>query len=209
MTPLFKYMRKQHARLLLTQGKVRIGTLYEFRDLESHGDVVGDAGEGKKSLHLHGKGDTWTAKTIPDFAKTFFNLGPEASMTLEGVTLQLPQESPDHYMFCATSEFNEAALSDFGYDSCIRIDDPRRFFMAISHTIRHQASFVGAFHCQYTSRDAPYDEDNGIHPALIKDPKYASQREVRGLWTPHKIPIKPVVIQNRRIAGYCSAQFEL
>jgi len=209
MPSLFKYMRKQHAKLLLSLGKLRIGTLYEFRDMEAHGNVVGDADEGKKSLFLDGKGEAWTAESIPDFATNFFKLGPKGRLTLNGIRLQLPQESPDYYMFCATTEFNQSALNDFGYDACVRIDDPLRFFLAVSHSVRHHASFEGVFDCQYTSRDIAHDKDQGTHPALIKDSKYAAQKEVRGLWKPQKSSIKPVIIQNRRIAGYCSPQYGL
>ena len=209
MTPLFKYMRKQHARLLLNDGKVRVGTLHEYRDTEAHGCVIGDDTEGTKNLFLDGHGETWTPASIPAFAKTFFELGHESSVTLEGIRLQVPQESPDFYLFCASSEFNEHALREFGYDACVSIDDPQRFFAAISHRLRHKASLEGVFHCQYRDRDAPHDSDDGTHPALIKHPKYKDQHEVRALWRPQKESVRPVIIESRKAMQCCSPWYGL
>jgi SEC-C motif len=44
--PLYKFMRPEHAAALLSDGCVRVGTMYGYRDQESHGFVVGDEGEG-------------------------------------------------------------------------------------------------------------------------------------------------------------------
>lgn len=50
MTVLYKYMKREYADPLLTKGELLINTLYEYRDKEKHGAVIGDDSEGKK-LH--------------------------------------------------------------------------------------------------------------------------------------------------------------
>ena len=204
--PLFKYMRKEHALALLERGHIRIGTLYEYRNVERYGTAIGDTEEGVKNLHLDGSGETWDASTIPEFARTFFNLGPGGAVTLQpGIRLDVPQQSPEYFLFCASSAFDKKAMQAFGYDSCVVIEDPSRFFKALSHTFRHKGSFEGVYECQYGPRSVPYDRDDGMHPALIKDPAYAYQKEVRALWRPRSSRPVPKVVESQKAAKWCSA----
>jgi hypothetical protein len=67
---LFKYMRKAHAQRLLSEGVVRIGTLYEYRNIEKHGLVVGDDAEGTKSAVMHVPDLTMTKQEhVPEFVR--------------------------------------------------------------------------------------------------------------------------------------------
>ena len=52
MVVLYKYMKKEHAKLLTKQGSLRVGTLYEFRNKEKHGQEIGDNKEGIKSAYM-------------------------------------------------------------------------------------------------------------------------------------------------------------
>lgn len=202
---LYKYMRKEHARLLLDKGRLRIGTLYEYRNAELHGSAIGDREEGVKNLHLDGTGQHWDAGSIPEFAQTFFKLGPEANLTLDGVRLVVPQQSCDYFLFCTSSILDAATMHKMGYDACVVIEHPDRFFAAISHSFRHRGNFEGAYECHYGSRSIPHNQDNGVHPALIKEPAYAYQKEVRALWRPIKTSLAPQIIDCRKLIAWCSA----
>jgi len=204
MSILYKYMQKEHAKLLIEEGKFRIGTLYEYRDIEKHGEVIGDFEEGKKSTYMAISFETWNPNNQPEFTKDFFNLSGNGSLTISNLTLEKPNDSPNHYLFCTTDIFDKNALADFGYDTCIIIENPKRFFSIISKTLRHKAKYLGAFKCQYQSRRVSYNQDNGAHPAIIKPLKYKSQNEVRGLWLAKKKIIKPIIIQSHRAAKLCN-----
>lgn len=203
MTVLYKYLRKQHADLLIKKGKFRIGTLYEYRDIEKHGTIVGDEGEGKKSLYLNVGSEKWTTDNQPDFTKNFINIANGISVRMERVSFQKSESSSNYYLYCTTEVFDENALKDFGYDSCLLIEKPDQFFAAITKTLRHKGAFEGVFHCQYVPRRVEHDKDHGIHPAIIKDPIYKDQKEVRALWKPFKANISPLVIDCRDAAKYC------
>jgi len=202
-TVLYKYLRKQHADLLIKRGKLRIGTLYGYRDIEKHGTKVGDADEGKKSLYMKVGPEQWTADNQREFTKGSIKIANGISVHMENVSFQKSESSTDYYVYCATEEFDENALKDFGYDACVVIEKPDRFFAAISRTLRHKCTFEGVFHCQYVPRKVEHNKDHGIHPAIIKDPSYKDQKEVRALWKPFKRSISPLVIDCRDATKYC------
>ncbi|HTN94670.1 MAG TPA: hypothetical protein VMJ33_08825, partial [Gallionella sp.] len=193
-----------HAELLLKKGKLRIGTLYEYRDIEKHGTVIGDKEEGKKSLYMDVKYGNWTHNNQPEFSKSVLKIGEGGVVHVIDSTIEVVENSPNIFIFCTTEDFDQNAMADFGYDCCVVIEKPERFFSAISHTIRHKAIFEGVFRCQYVSRRQPHDADHGTHPAIIKDPSYKPQKEVRALWKPIKKNIEPIIIECRDAARYCS-----
>jgi peptide-methionine (R)-S-oxide reductase len=43
-----------------------------------------------------------------------------------------------------------------------------------------------------------------VNPALLKDPRYEYQGEVRALWRPHRLPIEPKLIMCPSLARFCS-----
>ncbi|WP_198358656.1 hypothetical protein [Noviherbaspirillum autotrophicum] len=185
---------------------MRIGTLYEYRNTEIHGEVIGDNTEGYKTRFMELNGaHVWTSETQPEFSRGFLKIAPGTKLTVRGNgTLTEPHESVNYYLFCATKVFNKEAMDEFKYDACIVIEHPEKFFRAISRTIRHQAAFEGIFNCQYIGRRISHDVDPGIPPAIIKDPTYKNQQEVRGLWKPLKANPSPMIINCPDAARYCS-----
>ncbi|MEZ8470771.1 hypothetical protein AB6D20_007280 [Vibrio splendidus] len=203
MPLLYKYMKKEHAKLLLEQGSLRIGTLYEFRDEEKHGKEVGDNKEGTKSAYMEVDNEQWSPSNQPEFSKSFFNLGTNGSINISGVTLERPQNSPDFYIYCTTYEFDESAMRDFGYDTCIEIEQPEKFFKCISKSLKHKANYQGSHRCKYQPRRLPHNLDSGVHPSLVKEVEYAYQKEVRSIWVPTKQNIEPIIIKAKNIQKYC------
>jgi len=58
--------------------------------------------------------------------------------------------------------------------------------------------------CQYISRHLEEsDPKTTVHPALIKDPKYQDQKEVRILWWPVEENINPVTVKCDAAARCC------
>lgn len=204
---LYKYLKKTHAELLLNHGKLRLGTLYEYRDMDTYGTVIGDQNEGKSSRFMEIRRNCWTSNNQPEFTKSFFKLESGATLNISGITLVKTQESQDFYLYCITEEFNKDTLIDFDYDCCVVIEHSAQFFAAISRTIRHKARFDGVHKCQYMPRLQPHDSIKEVHPAIIKDPTYQRQKEVRALWAPINSSITPRVIQCRDAAKFCTMHY--
>jgi hypothetical protein len=75
-------MDRRWASAFIKHGKIRIGTLYSFRNVESHGDQVGDSKEGTKQIRSktfkHLDTDKWNE--IPYWMKQGINVeSPGAS----------------------------------------------------------------------------------------------------------------------------------
>ena len=203
MRVLYKYLKKEYAELLINKGNLRIGTLYEYRDIEKHGKIIGDEGEGTKSVYMEMNNVTWTKDTQPAFGKSFFNLGEGGVVHFDGITLEKPTHSPNYYMYCTTSVIDENALVDFGYDTCVVIENPTKFFLAVNRVMRHKGIYEGVFPCAYQSRRVAHYQDNGIHPAIIKPTEYRNQSEVRALWRPKKNKAEPMVIECFKARQFC------
>lgn len=203
--PLFKYMRRAHAHRLVAEGIARIGTLYEYRDIERHGEIVGDHTEGTKSaamlvpyLEIRKQED------VPAFVRDRFKIGPNTTVKLVNSKFVVSEESPNYYVYSLAAEYSPAVMKEFGYDACVRIDDPSRFFSALSRCFRHHGTFLGVFACVYMPREVPHTEQHQVHPALIKEPRYAGQMEQRGIWEPMARNIRPQILKCRRIVRWCS-----
>ena len=210
---LFKYVRARHLKDILEHGRFRLGTLYEYRDIEEHGQAIGDADEGKHRT-------AFTSANRTDFnlqdgsqAAQFFRghitpdnhlAGIRRMVLLPGTKVIAEAQAPDMFVFCASTIFDKALMVEFGYDACIRIEAPHRFFSAISHAIRHQARFVTFSEVVYRDRETSHLNPHTIHPALMKGLDYSRQAEVRALWEPLRENIQPLFVSCRKAAGYCS-----
>ncbi|MFC2022903.1 hypothetical protein ACFLTL_01930 [Chloroflexota bacterium] len=202
---LYKYLRRDYASELLKSGILQIGTLSYYKNAETLGAIIGDVKEGSKSSRLTFYTSLSATGTPPDLASSFFDTNTKGTIEGHGF-LQAHQKSRDYFVYSTTSHFDKNAMSAFGYDSCIKIHEPNIFFDIISHLLISEAIFEGIFDCTYISRELPADIYNQYHPALIKDPKYIYQREVRAIWRPRSAPIQPKIIVCPEICRYCSMQ---
>jgi hypothetical protein len=53
INPIFKFSTKEHRDALCEKGKIRIGTLSDFKDSERHKGKILDLGEGNKTINIH------------------------------------------------------------------------------------------------------------------------------------------------------------
>jgi len=203
MKVLYKYLHAKFANDLVQRGRLRIGTLYEYRNIEKHGAIIGDDLEGKKIAYMDIQNETISRENQPEFTKKFFHMGNDASVNLQNITLEHLTRSPNFYIYSTTEVFDENALTDFGYDACVLIQNPKKFFIAISKKLRDIATFRGSFKCQYQPRRVAHDQDNNIDPAIIKGSEYQNQREVRAIWVPTQKIVEPIIIECHKVIKYC------
>lgn len=208
--PIYKYMKKRHAVAFFKEGLIRIGTLYDFRQEEKHGEEIGDKDEGTKTLttddyHVI---DTSHPETIPawlgaDFAKAF-KLQDGARLQIharDGVHLRLT--APDQYVFCASHELDGALIRNGEYECCVKISNPLGFFGALTQKLKHKATWLGIGMCIYRPRLILGHEDIGLEPSLIKEERYAHQKEVRGIWEACSEEISPIIIKAKKARHFC------
>lgn len=201
---LFKYMRREHAARLLREGVLRIGTLHEYRNVERHGAHVGDAEEGSKGAKLtvpHLEANS--AADLPEFVRGRIQIGLGTTLEMVNTTFIVSEDSSDLFIFSCSSSYDPNAMLEMGYEACVKISKPAEFFSAVSHTMRHRGNFEGLFPCVYRDRFTQPGQTHSAHPALLKDPRYAPQREQRAIWSLKASRAQPVIITCRKAARYC------
>jgi hypothetical protein len=207
---IYKYMKRRHLRSFLKDGLIRIGTLYDFRDVEKHGAEIGDVDEGTKTLTTDGYHfiDTANQNTIPDWYRECF----ESSFKVKdggrlqihaGKGVRLRLTVPDRYVFCASYEFDGGLIENGEYDACLKIINPMAFFLALSQKLKHRASWIGYGKCVYRPRIVLGDQDHGIEPSLIKEERYEYQKEIRAIWEARSETIEPIIIKAKKARFYC------
>jgi len=199
-------MQSKHKMSMLAFGKMRIGTLRDFQSEEEYGSEVGDAGEGTKSAYEDKPDIVWGTADVPPLVKRLVSYPDNATVTFWDCDFQLTQKSPDCYIYCVAEEFNKDAMAEFGYDCCIKINDPHMFFYELTRCIhlRHKIKQVVLGKCIYTERRQHYSLQNNIHPSLIKPPRFAYQKEVRAMWIPQDRKIQPIFVSCPQAMQFCS-----
>jgi len=199
-------MQYKHTMSMLAFGKMRIGTLRDFQKVEEYGSEVGDAGEGTKTVYEDKPDIFWGEANVPPLVKRLVSFPDNTTATFRNCEFQHTQKSPDCYIYCVTQEFDKDAMTEFGYDCCIRINDPHMFFHELTKCLRRihklKQSVIGK--CIYTNRRQHYSLQDNIPPGLIKPPRFAYQKEVRAMWIPQDREIQPIFVSCPQATQYCS-----
>jgi len=211
-TVLYKYINKEHLKQFLKNGALKIGTLYEYRDEEGFGSVIGDEQEGfhkteldsPKGREIDLAGDSPEAEYFREHVLREDQKDTKVKIIMEsGAKLISQKSSPNYYIYCVTSEYDEDVMAEFNCNACIEILNPDKFFKAISRVIRYKGTPEGVFKIQYGQKTTDYLNPHKVHPAVLKDKKYSSQAEVRAIWNPEKIPRGPLFVNAPKALKYC------
>lgn len=211
---LFKYLKREHLESFKKNGRLRIGTLYGYRDAERYGSVIGDHDEGvhitKFNLPEGGNVDLKENSLEADFFRNFLPEGHKDKKNIifkvtPKTYINLYSQSSDMYIYCTTSEFDVDVMRRFNYDSCIEICNPDKFFICISKKIRHKAKFISLEKIIYKNKETNYYMPHTAHPSIIKDPSFSYQKEWRALWEPlQQKKLYPLDINVPKAIRYCN-----
>lgn len=191
----FKSMRRQYAEQFFADGKLRVGTLYDFRRVEDYGDETGDAGEGTKRLYSDQR--HVTESTIPAFLQRKIRVGAgnRLDIVIDGDgELAADVQDPDLYIFCVSMDFDRERMRRLGHDACVVIEDTS-FFQHLHNAMKPYIAPESKGVLRdviYGSRRHFHTQDPGLQMAVVKPERFAYQKEARALWLPHPgLPIEP------------------
>ena len=211
MTSTYRYSEKRFNHLLLNMGIVRVGTLLDFRRAE-HRKGIADPQEGQKKvnkdidrLFVSGAEDP-NARMLEAFRA--IKLGPGSGVSLENVRLSKSFDHPDCFVFCSSAKRSRAVMEEFeSADSCVEVFDAPLFYRELTRALKSHTPVVfrGLFPVTYQPREEAWNgRDWGHHPALIKEPIFSQQFEVRAVWTPRfGQAISPLVVGDYRLTAAC------
>ena len=206
---LFKYCKLQHMQSMQERGTVRVGSLYDYRDNELHGEMVADVDEGKKTMSGTVKMLTpGTLKNYPGLdGLVGFKYGKIENLTILGRKIH----SDNCLVFSASAAYSEKThqewLQEEHYDACYRIYSARLFFRAISRILRPRGyEFFGYNYVLYADEVDIASQVASIHPAFCKRKEFSPQVEVRAIWKSlNAEPITPQTLNITEAFRYVTA----
>jgi hypothetical protein len=132
---LYKYLEPVWAERMVRDGSVRVGTLHDFRRIEGLDSERGDLHEGVRISLTDGSPGIVDGKDLPWFLRESFRIPPNVKFQFEkGAVLKVHQNSPDVYVYCTCSKYDEALMELFG-GACVKISDSTQFFRAITRAL--------------------------------------------------------------------------
>lgn len=205
---MYKFSQERYCKALLNMGVVRIGTLHDFRR-DEHKQGIADRLEGTKEVSHSFENYTVGAAGDPR-AEPLQQFGVRVENCI-GSTFNVTRvfESPDCFIFCMAENCSNETMRQFeGVDACVRIDNVRGFISLLTQALasHRPVAFKGIHRVTYQPRSEPWNGRNwGAHPALIKDPGFEKQSELRAIWKSlDGKPLQPIVLGDYRLGRFCS-----
>lgn len=180
-------MQRLHAEQFYQSGKIRIGSLYDFRNIEKYGEETGDDGEGTKELyttqkHVH-------EGNIPRFLQDAIKVGPGSHFEwiIDGDhKVSRKFSDPNCYVYCVSMDFSEDRMRRMQHDACVVIEH-ESYFHHIHNAIKPKlVSGSKGVLCSvhYGPRYLHHSDDHDIPLAAIKPERFRYQQEARAIWLP-------------------------
>lgn len=203
----FKYLKSEHLDAMLNRGKIRIGTLYEYRKAEMP-DEVRDEQEGRAMAFTNIPHRTTTQNApLPGVAREIFDLGPNIELIVEDIKFEQDGQVPNTYIYCLSTEASLAALNRYEYDYCVEILNIVAFGEYLAEALFLSGRItnwnVNVKPCEYRDRVLEVNSDNDYNNIYwLKENRFAHQKEVRLVCPPlPQNPIAiPVIIEIPKIA---------
>jgi hypothetical protein len=214
---MYRYSLMRFNSLLLTLGVIRIGTLHDFRRLE-HKKGICDPQEGKKvvthyieDLHISDSNDHAHQESKDFRALERFQIikfGNAQDITIQNISVSQLFDHPDCFILCTSKYCSKQTMRQFeGAESCLEVIDINNFYRVLTETLNSIVSveFRGVHEVKYQNREEPWNgQDWGRHPALIKEPVFKPQGELRAIWQPRfNKSIEPIIIGNYILGSFC------
>ena len=202
---LYKYMERRWAEEAIHLGRLRIGTLNQFRAAEG---VRGDTGEGEEIRVFHPTFATGT--DLPDWLPLTVEPGADPkSVTIQNLRLSRTQQVPDVYAFCCSTILTQELNKRFGTDTVLRIEQPIAFLelMTYGMLVNKHIDSPRYFQCPVFYRSRTFihgDPLMGMPTAFLKPCDYWTEQEFRCLWRPRYRKILPVFLANTCLCKHLS-----
>lgn len=213
---LYKYMKREHADLLVHKGRMRIGTLLDFQNIEKHRAEVGDAEEGRRTTTVaQDLSGITTFDNLSLFGNTFQNLVIE---DCGGEAIYIEETSSQYYIFCASSTKDKEAMEAMGYDTCVEIQNPSFFFQLLTQRSELQSKSEKMLSSDFMMGPCDYSHKSTITAAAANNsviggssvpvffqklPEFAYQTEFRVVWQPKGENAEPLFVQCEEIRALC------
>mgnify|MGYP006401287549 CR=1 FL=1 len=194
----YKYMEGRFAKDLVDHGRLRVNSLNYYRNVELHGNAVGDREENTFNATSAIEG-TKTGDQLNPVERTIFGFAPgvdPSTCSFSNLSVVVPVQGRPSYGLCLSdtlsgelvARMNEenALVGNPPYDACVKIHDHKVLIRLLERYLKGRGlKYYGHGHCFYKSRNIPWERwhrESDQCPAFVKDPSYSWQKEVRILF---------------------------
>lgn len=202
-TTLYKFTRRE----FVNKASFRLGTLYDYRNMETHGPHIGDSHEGSYA------GNPWPdippekAKFSPRFMarqpfEWVFFKGNDTSEKKPYLSLT----SQDLLVYSLTRTFDPRHFDKFDADVCLEVHNYPEFFGALCEKLLHSVGTVCHSPCIYAAKEKITFKKPFPALPFWKHPLYESQAEYRLCVSVRVDPVSAVLINAPRALTFCTAR---
>lgn len=214
----YKYLPKQFADDMVTNGCIKLSMLSYYRDIEAHGDAVGDTKENTRIIYSHDKDVKTSLEQLNPLEKRLFFLGGAKveNFHFEKNRIEILDKGDNLIAYCASNEFNKdsmeriskenIAAGNDAYDACVEISDHVDFVKTIEKFLVREYGFKYKGHgdCHYNDRLVHWSQANNVSSWYLKELKYQYQSECRiVLVPPESFNEQSLIIYIPDIVKYC------
>jgi hypothetical protein len=199
--PFYKSMKRKYAEQFFATGKLRVGSLYDFRKVEDYDEDIGDEGEGTKALWTNQR--HITERSIPPFLQGHIRAGGgnRLDIIIDNPNTQVTAQfqDPNYYIFCLSFDFSEARMRKLKHDACIVIEHLSFFtFLHVAMDPYILQDSKGVFSdVLYGPRRHFHSLDPRLPMYRVKPERYGYQNEARVAWIPRPDqPVQPHLYLN-------------
>ncbi len=198
------YKYTEFAHELVDQGRVRIGTLYDYRNVAKYGQVVGDLEEGSGettfySVEAHPSVDPLAIVGRQSLLTCY--LGGHAATDRHSKVFKYAVHNA--YVFCCSWQPIVAARTDLG-DRCVLIRDIAAFADAVKWHLPSRITHWFADRVVYRPKRLGLHDGSIPNMPFWKTTEYSWQNEFRVCFVPEDDQITPVIVASGRIATCCT-----
>ncbi|MBL5965938.1 hypothetical protein I7V30_11760 [Lelliottia amnigena] len=217
---LFKFTEKQYMDNFFETGSLRLGTIYDFKDIIQYQMGIGDSDEGSHLLHRSIKESLSLTKDSNEeiISEALSVANTVHPATIKNFTVIVPRHTQDRFIFCTSKDYSDSLFKKWNekyreINACYIITDAKKFADAISKVIKESVFFESRDDIIYTNKTIPYDSLLAkIDPAITKEKQeFSWQNEHRMTWyriAPYT-PIKPWIINVPDAREFCKPYFIL
>lgn len=207
MYTFFKYINKIHAESLLEKGEILIRPLSEFQKVENFGNGIGDLNEGIVRFNSNGNVFDTNDPNHNKSVATLLSGNIQAGRVIIIAEKHIEFRTNNCFIFSVSQLANKSLLKEFGYDSCVKIEQFEDFFKILTDNLiknGYKVTQAEVNECWYQKKEVDLLEELPYTPAFIKDEKYEYQKEVRCAWSIENCEEKPLIFTCPEIKKFCS-----
>ncbi|MHB2213351.1 hypothetical protein ACX64P_07825 [Raoultella ornithinolytica] len=211
--PLYKFLEAQHLESFFDKGCLRLGTIYDFKDIITHSLGRGDSQEGRRQVNRDvNKNLSLNSSSVEEVISDSLEVTGNGSVTITNSTFYVIRNSPNAFIFCTSNIYSNELFYKWNAhhnetNACYKISDPNGFFREISNAIKNSANFFNCKDIVYSIDPIPYEHPNSSElPMFVKEKnEYEWQFENRAVWFPKEPSpqIKPWIIFAPEARKYC------